>query len=130
MKDRIPFTWLLVTALTLPLLAGIPPAHRAGAQEGEPASPSATMADLSDRITYQGRLMDGGSPANGGYEFKFELYDAETGGFQVGETLFIGDVTATDGYVRITTLDFGDLAYVFNGQALWLVHRGLSSASV
>jgi len=27
-------------------------------------------------FTYQGRLTDGGSPANGGYDLRFSIYDA------------------------------------------------------
>ena len=33
-------------------------------------------------FTYQGRLMDGGTPANGTYEIRFTLWDAAAGGTQ------------------------------------------------
>lgn len=33
-------------------------------------------------FTYQGRLMDGGTPANGSYDLQFTLWDAVTGGTQ------------------------------------------------
>ena len=39
---------------------------------------------IGTAFTYQGRLADGGNPANGVYDFQFELYDAETNGVQVG----------------------------------------------
>ena len=33
-------------------------------------------------FTYQGRLTDGGTPANGTYEIQFTLWDASAGGTQ------------------------------------------------
>ncbi len=35
-------------------------------------------------FTYQGRLVDNATPANGSYELRFRLYDAVTAGAQVG----------------------------------------------
>ena len=35
---------------------------------------SANAVDMGTAFTYQGRLTDGGSPANGPYDFEFELY--------------------------------------------------------
>src|SRR5438477_4000558 len=37
-------------------------------------------------FTYQGKLADGGSPANGSYQFACKLFDAATDGNQVGPT--------------------------------------------
>jgi hypothetical protein len=37
-------------------------------------------------FTYQGRLTDGGNPANGDFDFRFALYTARVGGNQVGST--------------------------------------------
>jgi len=75
------------------------------------------LADtVGTAFTYQGRLLDGGSPANGEYDFQFALYDAASGGTQVGSIVTVEDVTVTDGYFTVE-LDFGD---VFDGTALWL----------
>ena len=38
-------------------------------------------------FTYQGRLNDGSDAANGQYDFRFRLYNAQSGGSQVGMTL-------------------------------------------
>lgn len=38
-------------------------------------------------VSYQGRLSDGGSPANGSYDFQFLLKDAVTSGTTLGEVL-------------------------------------------
>ena len=37
--------------------------------------------------------MDGGAPANGTYDFEFSLYNAISGGTQVGSTLSMTGVT-------------------------------------
>lgn len=48
-------------------------------------------------FTYQGTLDDAGSPAQGVYDFRFRLYDAASGGAQVGTTLCADNVAVTDG---------------------------------
>jgi len=79
------------------------PADRAWAQGGT-------------AFTYQGRLSDGATPANGTYDFEFSLYSAETGGTQVGTTVTLNGISVSDGYFTVA-LDFGD---VFNGTTMWL----------
>src|SRR5260370_28896489 len=37
-------------------------------------------------ITYQGRLTDGVTPANGNYDFQFALWDSLSAGTQIGST--------------------------------------------
>ncbi len=74
------------------------------------------QAALGTAFTYQGRLFNGGSPANGTYDFEFRLYDAASGGAQVGPTVTKTGVAVSDGYFTVQ-LDFGN---VFNGSALWL----------
>jgi hypothetical protein len=80
-------------------------------------------------ITYQGRFTDGGSPANGAYDFEFKLYDDAAAGTQVGSTLAKDDIGVTDGYFT-TTLDFG--SGIFTGDARWLqiaVRAGASTGT-
>lgn len=79
-------------------------------------------------FTYQGRLTDGGAPANGAYDFTFALYDDPTAGAPVGGTVTRDDVNVSDGLFTVT-LDFGN---VFNGTALYLeigVRPGTSSGA-
>jgi hypothetical protein len=38
-------------------------------------------------FSYQGRLTDGGNPANGAYQMQFKLFDALAAGNQVGGTI-------------------------------------------
>jgi hypothetical protein len=68
-------------------------------------------------FTYQGRLSDGGVPANGSYEFQFTLRDALTGGGTVGSPQTLTAVPVAAGVFTVT-LDFG--SSVFAGAARWL----------
>ncbi|MES4792658.1 MAG: hypothetical protein C4321_06410, partial [Chloroflexota bacterium] len=72
---------------------------------------------LTTTFTYQGRLTDAGSPANGTYDLRFILYDAETGGAQVGSIVTKDDVPVANGLFSVE-LDFG--ANAFRGDARWL----------
>jgi hypothetical protein len=67
-------------------------------------------------FTYQGRLTDAGNPANGSYDLQLALFDAASGGAQVGATLTRDDVVVTNGLFTIS-LDFGA---VFAGSKRWL----------
>ncbi len=57
-------------------------------------------------FTYQGRLNDGGTPANGNYDLQFTLWDSSTAGSQVGATQTINTVPVTNGVFTVQ-LDFG-----------------------
>jgi hypothetical protein len=101
MKTRVLFSILAVTALMFVT----------GTVSARP------LYDLvGTAFTFQGRLSDGGVPANGTYDLEFRLYDALTDGGQVGSTVTQGDVTVTGGLFTVQ-LDFGN---VFNGTALYL----------
>ncbi len=104
---------LALTALT----AGIAAAQ--GPTEPAPAGiePATTLAAVGTAFTYQGRLKDSGVPAAGVYDFQFRLYDALSGGSQIGGTSSVADVAVSDGLFTVT-LDFG--ASAFDGQARWL----------
>jgi len=57
-------------------------------------------------FSYQGRLNDAGSPANGTYFLQFKLFDAASGGTQIGSTIPDISVTVSNGGFS-TSLDFG-----------------------
>jgi trimeric autotransporter adhesin len=83
---------------------------------------------LGTSFTYQGRLTDGGNPANGTFDFQFVLMDAAAGGSQVGPLLTRDDVTVTNGLFTVS-LDFGA---VFTGNKRWIdagVRPGASSGA-
>ena len=68
-------------------------------------------------FTYQGRISDGGNPANGNFQMQFKLFDAVSGGTQIGPTLNDVAVTAANG-VFSAQLDFGSAP--FSGADRWL----------
>jgi hypothetical protein len=71
----------------------------------------------STAFTYQGRLNDSGTPANGPYDMQFSLFDAPVSGNQIGTTLLHTGVTVTNGVFTVT-FDFG--AAAFSGADRWL----------
>ena len=82
-------------------------------------------------FTYQGRLLDAGSPANGAYDLTFSVWDAASGGNRQGVLLTNSAVALSNGLFTVL-LDFG--ATPFNGQARWLElgvrHAGVNGFSL
>jgi hypothetical protein len=70
------------------------------------ASPALAQTPLGTSFTYQGRLEESGSPANGTYDFRFILYDAPAGGNQVGPIVMRDDVSVATGLFTVG-VDFG-----------------------
>ncbi|MCX6896745.1 MAG: hypothetical protein NTZ16_14900 [Verrucomicrobia bacterium] len=68
-------------------------------------------------FTYQGRLADNGTVANGIYDLRFSILDAAMSGSLVAGPLTNRPVAVTNGIFTVT-LDFG--AGVFDGNARWL----------
>lgn len=90
-------------------------------------APNAAAASLGSSFTYQGYLTDNGSPANGSYDFRFALYDADSGSTQIGSTITKGDVTVADGIFSVA-LDFGSGAFVGDARYLEVAVRGGGSS--
>jgi len=61
-------------------------------------NPQPSTAALGTAFTYQGRLADTGSAANGVYDLRFAPYDALSGGTQVGRSLTNAATGVTNGY--------------------------------
>lgn len=68
-------------------------------------------------FVFQGKLQEGAAPANGTYQFQFRLFDASSGGNQIGQTLSDIPATVTNGIFAVT-LDFG--ANSFDGAARYV----------
>jgi hypothetical protein len=83
------------------------------------AATAVAQTAVGTAFTYQGRLTDGGGPANGLYDLQVTLFDAATGGAQVPGTpvIALNDVTVTGGLFTVG-LDFGGSA--FAGSKRWL----------
>jgi len=78
--------------------------------------PGPAFAQGTNAFTYQGQLRDGGTNANGTYTMTFKLYDAASGGNQIGDTINRSPGLA-NGLFSVD-LDFG--AGAFGGGARWL----------
>lgn len=107
MKSRL-LTIAVLTLIMLALPLAVAQSHQ--------APPLAPDGPVSTAFTYQGSLTDNGQPANGVYDFRFDLYDAADTGALLG-TVTVDDVTVTRGTFTVQ-LDYGSGA--FNGQARWL----------
>ncbi|CAN5711051.1 hypothetical protein BH20VER1_BH20VER1_20480 [soil metagenome] len=75
--------------------------------------------------TYQGQLRRSGAAYTGTCNFQFSLWDAASGGLQVGDTQAINGVNVANGLFTVT-LDFGETpggffsGQRFMGEARWL----------
>ncbi len=110
MLDKMRF---LATLITLILLAG---GVLVSAQGPDPQGDGSVQAALGTAFTYQGQLKSGGNPVNGNCDFQFSLWDAASGGAQVGATQTKTSVAVSNGLFTVQ-LDFGS---VFTGDARWL----------
>ena len=59
-------------------------------------------------FTYQGQLTGSGSPVHGTYDLTFKLWNASSGGAQVGSTFTVPGVVITNGLFT-SVLDFGNV---------------------
>jgi hypothetical protein len=85
-----------------------------------PAKPG-TAASMATAFTYQGRLMNANTPADGLYDFQFKLFDDPNVilGNQVGITIDVNEIDVIGGYFTVE-LDFGGDPIIFNGDGRWL----------
>ncbi|MGA2852749.1 MAG: hypothetical protein ABSE90_01260 [Verrucomicrobiota bacterium] len=107
---------LLITGLTLLMLATL--------------NLQLSAAPVGTAFTYQGRLIDGGAPATGNYDFWFKLYNDPASGTQQGVTVTPAAVPVSNGLFTVV-LDFGP--GVFTGDARWLdiwVHNSTNDPGV
>jgi hypothetical protein len=118
MKGKWTFATVLILGFLLALGVGLTQAQGPEPPgEVQPQGEAGVQAALGTAFTYQGRLTDGGSPAKGEYDFRFTLYDAATGGTQVGSVVGEENFVVTDGLFTVE-LDFGEGS--FTGEARYL----------
>ena len=102
MKIKWSITWSIVAVLLLALGVSL----------------SQAQTPVNTAFTYQGQLKQSGAPINGNCDFQFRLYDAVSGGTQIGTTQTKTGVVVSGGLFTIPDLDFG--ASAFRGDARWL----------
>jgi hypothetical protein len=94
------------------------------AQGPKPDRGTVPQVAASSGFTYQGRLTDDSSPANGTYDLRFILYDALIGGSQIGSIVSKENVAVADGFFTVE-LDFGAGAFIGDARYLEIgVRRG------
>lgn len=67
---------------------------------------SSNLSAQTTAFTYQGSLNVSGAPANGSFDFTFELFDVLSGGSQIGSLIAREGVQVVNGNFTVT-LDFG-----------------------
>lgn len=78
-------------------------------------------APLGTGFTYQGQLNQSGSPITGTAHFRFSLWDAASGGTQLGVNQIVANVLVTSGIFTVQLNAGGEFAATaFNGDARWL----------
>ena len=69
-------------------------------------------------FNYQGELTDGGSPANGIYDFQIRIYSDPLTGASFLNSQDVFGITVTNGLFSLNNIDYGDATY--NGDEIWL----------
>lgn len=87
----------------------------------------AALAQTTE-VTYQGSIAESGVPGKGSYQMQFKLFDAVTGGTQIGSTITNSDVTVADGIFSVR-LDFGSGPFSGADRYLEIAVRRNSSQS-
>ncbi len=80
-------------------------------------SAGAIAAPLSTSFTYQGQIELSGQPLDASADVLFKLFDAASGGTQIGSQQQVNGITVERGLFN-ASIDFG--AAGFNGDARWL----------
>ena len=76
----------------------------------------ASSTALAQPITYQGFLRVNGLPATGEYDFRFRLFNAATGGTQVGSDILADNLSVRNGFYTLE-LNFPN---AWDGSERWL----------
>jgi hypothetical protein len=88
---------------------------------------TAVAEPLGTGFTYQGELKQQGVPANGSFDFEFNLFDVAVDGISLTAPFQLEEISVQDGVFTVE-LDFGTDPY--NGEQLWLdikVREGAST---
>src|SRR5436309_2183846 len=86
--------------------------------------PQGVTAALGSGFTYQGQLNKYGVPVNGTCHFTFSLWDAQSGGTQLGSNQAVPNVNVVNGLFTLQLNGAGQFSVnAFNGDARWLQAR-------
>lgn len=86
--------------------------------------PASAQTPLGPGFTYQGQLKAGGQPANGTYDFIFELLNSAADGNLIGQQDPVSGVQVVDGLFTVELNSAGEFGPgAFDGEARWLQIR-------
>src|SRR5512140_886041 len=94
------FGGLMGAAMLMIVLSATSSAGAHGANDLQAAAAhvnSAAAATLTSTFTYQGQLINSGSPVNNTCDFQFSLYDALSAGTRIGLTQTVNSVSVSRG---------------------------------
>jgi len=120
---------LLVTLLSIPLVAGAQPRLQGPEEQEQPDDPVGALSiegDLASGFYYQGILTEEGNPVQGNRDMEFKLYTAASGGSQVGSTISLS-VDLTYGQFNVALTAWGNDE--IDGRALWLAVRAKDASA-
>jgi hypothetical protein len=119
---------VILGVVLLLVAAGIATPFAISLADDEPAgeTSSAQPITLGTAFTYQGQLNDASGPANGTYDLRFTLFDADTAGTVVAGPISVNDIIVADGLFT-ATIDFG--AGALAGSERWLLVEAKATAS-
>src|SRR5512140_1914117 len=115
------FGGLMGAAMLMIVLSATSSAGAHGANDLQAAAArvnSVVAATLTSTFTYQGQLINSGSPVSSACDFQFSLYDALNNGNRIGLTQTVSSVSVTRGlFTALLNVgnEFGNTA--FNGDA-------------
>lgn len=122
MNERVRST-LLILALMLTLTAGVTAAQ--GPQDPDSVPASITGGSMANTFTYQGSLEEGGTLANGSYDFIFTLWESSAPAATLVDTLNAAGgssgITVDDGFFSFHLIPATkNLSEVFDGGERWI----------
>lgn len=119
-KSRITF---LMLALLLTLTAGVTQAQGPGEPQYSSAVEIMGGPPLTDAFTYQGYFQENDQPANGYYDFRFYIWDAQTLGNLISTCQVFDNQLVEDGLFAFSLMPGDPMYEVFNGERRWIEVR-------
>jgi hypothetical protein len=123
MKRKTLINLSMVLGLAVALGGSVALARQPHAQAPSTQETLSPQADVGTGFTYQGRLVDNGTPVDGTCDFRFNLYDDQwISPSLIAGPVDRGSVAVNNGYFS-TGLDFGANAFTGGGRQLEILVR-------
>lgn len=122
MNIRISRKWWVSIVATLALLALAWGVSRALAQSPGDAPRAPAGGSLANTFTYQGRLLDGGQPVSGTYDFQVAIWDSSAPGSNQVATCpsIVDDIAVVNGVFTLHLVPDRPMNEVFTGDERWI----------